>query len=307
MTYYDNDINNNPKQQENELRQNDPDLTEEKTMTLTKTSNVAVVENKATSAAAKPFVFVPLGMSGRTHQVSRGSKRLIEEEVTLADLEKMTGLFYEKAFADETLDKLIRSHNDPHGTRFAKWIHQKLSGSTVWDQDRHARSLEPVTLAGGHRHVVHDRSSAHVAAWYSPKRPSHEVGRHFQLDESRVWIRLHFWALRESGIMTASPSFTDYYVRFIGKLMNAILCSESRRFTHRSLPSYFSAHFVRVYENSAPAYARDSLRWSANRQNIETYIANGRKMKDVLGISQRQAEAQIPRSELRDTVWPYTQ
>eukprot|EP00977_Amphora_coffeiformis_P011414 scaffold2765_cov165-Amphora_coffeaeformis.AAC.8 len=279
------DSSTTPKQQENELRWNDPDLVlEEETMhTMKETSKVvALEENKATSSAAKPFVFVPLRMSGRTHQVSPGSKRLIEEEVTLADLEKMTQLFYEKAFLDETLDQFIRSHDDPHGARFARWIHQKLSGSTVWDQDRQGRNLEPVTLAGGHRHVVHDRSSAHVAAWYSPKRKAHEVGRHFQLDESRVWMRLHFWAMRESGIMTKSPSFADYYVRFIG-------------------------HFVNVYENSAPAYTRDSLRWSANRQNIDTYLANGRRMVDVVGISQEQAERQIPRSELDDMVWPYTQ
>ena len=283
MTDYNN--TNNPNQRENELRRNDPDLiVEEETMNnMTETSkNVIVVEDRSTPSSAMPFVFVPLRMNGRTHQVSPGSKRLIEEEVSLADLEKMTQLFYEKAFLDETLDKFIRSHDDPHGTRFARWIHQKLSGSTVWDQDRRERNSDPVALAGGHRHVVHDRSSAHVAAWYSPKRPSHHVGRHFQLDESRVWMRLHFWALRESGIMTKSPSFVDYYIRFI-------------------------AHFVRVYENSAPAYARDSFRWSANRENIETYVANGRKMVDVIGISQTQAEMQIPQSEVHDMVWPYNQ
>lgn len=285
MHQHSNNNNNNPKQQENHLRNNDPDLTSEALMSSPSSSNQHANGTTTFTTTSKcPFSFVPLRMggNGRTHQVSQGSKRLIEQEVSLADLEKMTHLFYETAFADATLDKFIRSHSDPHGFRFAKWIHQKLSGSTVWDQDRYERSLEPVELAGGHLYTVHDRTSAHVAAWNSPKRPAHEVGRHFQLDECRVWMRLHFWAMRQSGIMETSPSFADYYVRFI-------------------------SHFVRIYESSAPAYARESLRWSADPKNIETYIQNGRQMNDVLGLSQQQAQAQIPASELNDTVWPYIQ
>merc|ERR1712137_191448 len=180
-----------------------------------------------------------------THFPSQGSRYLMEEEVTLEDLKKVTHKFYELAFQDKTLDKFIRSHSDPHGDRFAKWIHQKLGGSTVWDEDRASR---------GRGCPVHDRSSAHVAAWYSPKRPAAERGEHFQLDDCRTWMRLHFWALRESGLMEKSPSFADYYVRFIG-------------------------HFVRVYESTAPPFARDSLRWSADPKNIEEYIRNGRQMK----------------------------
>ena len=40
-------------------------------------------------------------------------------------------------------------------------------------------------------------------------------------------MRLHFWAMRETGIVEQSPSFAEYYVKFI-------------------------AHFVSVYERSAP-------------------------------------------------------
>jgi hypothetical protein len=269
-------------QQEAELRQNDPDLREEGGGNIVSEVASPDFDKASLSTSTKPFKFIPLGMGGggRTHVVSEGSRRLIEEEVSLADLQKMTELFYEKAFQDATLDKFIRSHTDPHGARFAKWIHQKLSDSSVWDQDRYSRNSEPVQLAGGHHHVVHDRSSAHVAAWYSPKRPSHEVGRHFKLDECRVWMRLHFWAMRESGIMEKSPSFADYYLRFI-------------------------SHFVKVYEGSAPAYARESLRWSERSHNISTYLSNGRKMVDVLGLTQDQARAQLPRNEAMDTQWPY--
>ena len=69
-----------------------------------------------------------MGGDGGTHRVSEGSRSLIENEVTLADLERMTHLFYEHAFQDVTLSKFIRNFDDPHGERFAKWIHQKLSG-----------------------------------------------------------------------------------------------------------------------------------------------------------------------------------
>lgn len=284
-------------QQEKTLRQSDADLLEEARSSLgnpMKQQNQDSADSIAkcpfnhttTTPAVEqpnlPFRFIPLRMGGNggTHMHSTGSKALLEAEVTLADLEGMTELFYEKAFADATLDKFIRSHDDPHAARFAKWIHQKLTGSNIWDTDRRTRDLTPVQVAGRREIVVHDRSSAHVAAWYSPKRPPREVGRHFELDECRVWMRLHFWAMRESGIMEKSPSFADYYVRFIG-------------------------HFVRVYEGSAPLFARDSLRWSKDPKKIEQYLKNGRKMKDVLGLSFGAALKQIPEDEAEDLEWPY--
>ena len=271
-----------------EFRRSDDDLQQESgvsvrdTATTSQTESMTGLSNQD-GLKRYPFHFVPLKMggdSGRTHVISSESRRLINQEVTLDDLMKMTSLFYENVFQDPTLDKFIRDRSDPHGVRFAKWIHQKLSGSNVWDRDRQTRNLQPVTLANQIQHVVHDRSSAHAAAWYSPKRLAEDVGRHFQLDECRVWMRLHFWALRESGIIEQSPSFTDYYVRFIG-------------------------HFVRVYESTAPNFARDSFRWSASPSNIETYIRNGRRMNDVLNLSLEEAKKQIPSSEANDNAWPY--
>ena len=271
-------------QQVENFRLSDEDLIEETNPgdTVGSSPGVKTPPSLLRSTEPKPYKFVPLTMggNGRTHVVSKESRSLIEEEVTLADLEKMTALFYDRVFQDPTLDQFIRSHDDPHGSRFAKWIHQKLSGSNVWDHDRQTRDLKPVTLAGGHRHVIHDRTSAHAAAWYSPKRPSQQVGRHFELDECRVWMRLHFWAMRESGLLEKSPSFSDYYVRFIG-------------------------HFVRVYESTAPNFARDSFRWSADPANIAAYIQNGRRMSDVLDLSLDEAQGQIPYSEANDFAWPY--
>ena len=206
---------------------------------------------------------------------------LLEHEVSFDDLRRMTHKFYDFAFQDVTLDKFIRSHNDPHGDRFAKWIHQKLTGSNIWDEDRRTRDLSPHEIAGGRGIVVHDRTSAHVAAWNSVKRPASEVGRHFTLEECRVWMRLHFWAMREAGLVEQSPTFADYYVRFIG-------------------------HFVAVYERSATVFARESFRWSANPKNIEEYIMNGRRMKDVLGVRPRDAIGDVLAKELdQDGEWPY--
>lgn len=270
------------------FRRSDDDLMDESTVnqqqqqqlgtTSDNTNSIDIPSN--VSRTSKPFKFVPLRMNGRTHTVSRESQQLIRNEVSLQDLEKMTSLFYEKVFQDPVLDKFIRNQNDPHGERFAKWIHQKLSGSHVWDDDREQRDTTPVTLANNIQHVVHDRSSAHAAAWYSPKRPEEDVGRHFQLDECRVWMRLHFWALRESGILEISPSFADYYVRFIG-------------------------HFVRVYEATAQVFARDSYRWSADPKNIDRYIQSGRRMNEIMKLSYKTAKLQIPISEANDTTWPY--
>ena len=70
--------------------------------------------------------------------------------------------------------------------------------------------------------------SSHAAAWYIPKIPKRDVGRHFNLDECHVWVDastiLELW---ESGLVESNPSFAEYYIRFIG-------------------------HFVRVYEVTAP-------------------------------------------------------
>jgi hypothetical protein len=272
--------------EEQKLRASDADLQEE--AVEVSIGKCPFTGHSGSRAAVKeeplPFQYIPLRMGGNggTHKPSEGSEALIENEVSLQDLKKMTNKFYEIAFQDETLDKLIRSHSDPHGDRFAKFIHQKLTGSNVWDRDRKNRDLTPRPVAGGRMAVVHDRSSAHAAAWYSPKRPAKEVGRHFNLEECRVWMRLHFWAMRESGVVEQSPSFADYYVRFIG-------------------------HFVAVYERKATMFARESFRWSANPKNIETYIRNGRKMKDVLGLRVSSAIKVLPEDEAEDDDWPYYQ
>lgn len=273
-------------QANDELLSSDPDLQEED---IPSSSGCPFAHHhhhhhshssSATTNEPLPYQFIPLPRG--SHKVSDGSKGLIDNnEVSLDDLTRMTRIFYECAFQDDTLDRLIRSHHDPHAERFAKWIHQKLSGSDLWDDDRRTRDVTPVTVANERMVIVRDRTSAHVAAWFSPKRPPDQVGRRFQLDECRVWMRLHFWALRQAGLVEKSPTFADYYVRFIG-------------------------HFVAVYEKRATKFARESFRWSEDPNSTQAYMHGGRIMKDVLGVGHEDAKATLPEEEL-DYKWPYHQ
>merc|ERR1711879_452215 len=108
--------------------------------------------------------------------------------------------------------------------------------------------------------VSFDRSSAHFAAWHSPKREAHKWGQHFKPDDARVWMRLHFWAAREPRMFEteAGRAFMEYYTRFIG-------------------------HFISIYSSKSPPFTRESLRWSANLENINRYLAAGNVMEDVIG------------------------
>jgi hypothetical protein len=255
----------------------DPDIAKEKTQKV-QSKNIGTQPHKA------PFRFIPLVVSGGSHQDTDNTKKLIEEIGGLNSLVKFTGLFYQKMFADQTMDKFINSHDDPHAQRFATFILYKFGVDDVWYKDcrKRERAQKPTPLAGGQQICVYDRSSAHAAAWYSAKREPSKVGRRFKLDDSRIWMRLHFWALRESGLLEQSPSFVDYYIRFIG-------------------------HFVRVYERSAPCFARDSFRWSADPKNIAQYVKNGRKMVDLIDKPYAAHLKSIPDAEANDTVWPYNQ
>eukprot|EP00978_Attheya_sp_CCMP212_P007924 scaffold18416_cov63-Attheya_sp.AAC.1 len=281
--------------QVNQLRLSDADLQEEANSARTNPNNnhattdgtntnppvASNSNNNATTTNSFPFRFVPLRLNGNSHAPSAKSVALLTEVGGVEGLQSMTERFYQKAFKDATLDTFIRDHNDPHGRRFATWVHEKLGGpGRLWTKDRAERSHESVEVARGQRVVVHDRTTAHVAAWNSPKRAPRDMGHHFELDEARVWMRLHFWALRDAGLHEISPSFTNYYVRFIG-------------------------HFMNVYERTAPMFARESFRWSANPQNIQTYLDNNKTMTDVLGLSYRQALRQLPKEEREDSEWPY--
>lgn len=240
-------------------------------------------EDGRPSLAPREVEHVPLnwrrGSGG--HQANDATLRLFREAGGREAIKRFTTAFYQKAFADPVIDRFIREHDDPHGERFANWIAEKFGDGTPWTAERASRSTCPFQAHGHQFQTPHDRSSAHYAAWHSPKREPERFGEHFKLDDCRIWMRLHFWAMREAGIVEASPSFAEYYVKFI-------------------------AHFVSVYERTAPPFAREALRWSEDPANIERYAAEGNHMPDVVGVSFQDAAARLPTEE-RDSQgnWPY--
>jgi len=215
------------------------------------------------------------------HRPNSDTLRLLHEVGGKEGVRRFTELFYEKVFQDPHLDRFIRDQGDPHGERFANWIVEKFGEGTPWSEERRTRKVCPFQ---SHGHIIdtpHDRSSAHFAAWHSPKREAHEFGQHFKLDDCRIWMRLHFWAMREAGIFEQSPGFADYYIKFIG-------------------------HFVSVYERSATVFARESARWSEDPHRVEQYIAAGRVMQDVEGVPFNKAVSAVLPEERRGE-WPYSE
>ena len=233
-------------------------------------------------------VLVPLNVTNGSHKANSQTRDLVRSIGGLPTLLRFTTIFYEKAFADPHLDKFIRKHSDPHGERFASWIVEKFGDGTPWTEERYTRPSDVMKIGHQIYEVAHDRSSAHFAAWHSPKREPHKVGQHFKPDDARVWMRLHFWAAREAGLFEAqNGAFMDYYTRFIG-------------------------HFISVYSSMAPPFTRESARWSADPQNIEHYLASGNHMTDVIDMPIEEALATLPQGERAYTgsrannrLWPY--
>ena len=79
--------------------------------------------------------------------------------------------------------------------------------------------------------------------------------------------------------MKRSPSFANYYVKFLGQ-------------------------FVSVYELTAPQFARESFRWSEDEAAVKRYKET-RVMEDVIGLSYREAISQLPADERENGGWPY--
>ena len=241
------------------------------------------------SAGDEPRDALPLNVSRGTHRASPATAALLSAVGGRSALVRFTNAFYRKAFQDPQLDPFIRSHDDPHGERFASWIAEKMGAGQPWSEERATRRVCPFHAHGQTLSTPHDRSSAHYAAWHSPKRSDAKFGNHFKLDDCRVWMRLHFWAAREAGFYDTSAGrrWMDYYVRFI-------------------------AHFVSVYERTAPPFAREAARWSADPANTAAYLERGRTMPDVVGVSLNKALATLPPEEreytgssARTLLWPY--
>lgn len=265
---------------------NDPDIVQERRLAL-EHSLAELEETKVLHVRDKELCeFVQLNVVNRAHTANTETRRLVSSVGGVAVLERFTNCFYAKVFTDQHIDKFIASHDDPHGSRFASWIAEKFGDGKPWTQER--RTREPHTLLIGNRvvDVAYDRSSAHFAAWHSPKREPEKWGDHFKLHDARIWMRIHFWAAREVG-MFENPEFMDYYVRFIG-------------------------HFIGIYASNSPIFTRESARWSANPRNIRKYIESGCLMLDVIDKPLEVAILKLPQDERhytgsghRSPDWPY--
>lgn len=234
----------------------------------------------------QPLRQVPLGGRGfgpgqGGHRPHVDSRALLNEAGGRAGLLQFTNEFYRLSFADPHIDQFIRAHDDPHGERFASWITEKFGVGTPWTDERRTRKICPFQSHGHTLETPHDRSSSHFAAWHSPKREPGKFGQHFKVDDARVWQRLHFLAMRTTGMYQTSPSFCAYYEKFLG-------------------------HFVSVYERSAVQFTRESARWSEDPANVARYVAAGRRMTDVIDVPLQQALRDLPAEE-RDGAsrWPY--
>jgi truncated hemoglobin YjbI len=270
----------------------DPDIAEERKTLFLKNSEgpVSLVKrnDEQNRRGSEPIQFVPLNVIDRKHEANRGTRMLVRSVGGLQTLRRFTTSFYKKCFADPHIDKFIRRHSDPHGERFASWVAEKFGDGTPWTEARMMRTQDLMKFGNSVQEVAFDRSSAHFAAWHSPKREPHKWGQHFKPDDARVWMRLHFWAARETGLFEPQhAAFMDYYVRFIG-------------------------HFISIYSSKSPPFTRESARWSADPRNIEQYLASGNLMTDVIDQPLEQALAELPASEREYTgsthpnpSWPY--
>merc|ERR1712232_1006815 len=267
----------------------DPDIEEERRVLEKARKPNTVVNTTSPATTSKPVRVMPLNVINRKHVANADTRRLVQAIGGLPVLRRFTEAFYKKAFADPHLDKFIRSHDDPHGERFATWIAEKLGDGTPWTNERRTRPVTQLRIGREVVEVAFDRSSAHYAAWHSPKREPHKWGQHFKPDDARVWMRLHFWAARETGLFEteAGRAFMEYYTRFIG-------------------------HFISIYSSKSPPFTRESQRWSADPQNIQRYLAAGNVMEDVIGKSVDSEMAKLPPVEqaytgsgVRNPAWPY--
>eukprot|EP00746_Dinoflagellata_sp_MGD_P140190 gnl/MRDRNA2_/MRDRNA2_73481_c0_seq3.p1 gnl/MRDRNA2_/MRDRNA2_73481_c0~~gnl/MRDRNA2_/MRDRNA2_73481_c0_seq3.p1 ORF type:complete len:354 (-),score=60.21 gnl/MRDRNA2_/MRDRNA2_73481_c0_seq3:403-1464(-) len=265
----------------------DPDIADEKLkMKKMLSEHGAAHEINAIPKQLSPMRMIRLNVVNGKHHSSSDTRELLRSIGGLPVLIRFTNNFYEKAFADPHLDQFLVSHDEPHGERFATWIAEKLGDGTPWSDERRTRPRKVMRIGQEQVYVSYDRSSAHFAAWHSPKRKADVWGDHFKLDDARTWMRLHFWAARETG-MFKHEAFMDYYIRFI-------------------------AHFISIYSSKSPPFTRESAHWSADPQNVQQYLDAGKHMVDVVGIPLEQALAQLPSTERAYTgsrhsspEWPY--
>lgn len=161
--------------------------------------------------------------------------------------------------------------------------------------------------------VVHDRSTAHYAGWHSTKRPAEDVGTHFELDDCRVWLRLHLWACRECGLFERDPAVSEGDPASPGSALGA-----ETRAQFEAWYTKFLAHFVRVYRRISPPFVPVECAWSLSKENLDGYLANvatGKmSMPDVINVlSDDEALRKLGDGDrqtvehVKASAWPYEQ
>jgi len=186
---------------------------------------------------------VPVIIRNGAHQVSEGTAQLLKDIGGGDRIREFCTRFYARAFLDLTLKDFFFEDDGAtaHAKRLADWIIQKMGGEgTPWTDSGRWGQRQP----------------SHSKAWHNEKRDVEVRGRHFKLGETRVWMRLHFWAVRECGLHR-HESFWNWYIGFI-------------------------EHFISVYESKAPRYAAQDAVWSAKPANTNRYLnEQGLRMSDI--------------------------
>jgi len=176
-------------------------------------------------------------------------------------------VFYTKFHNDAHLRQFLGGLQQPletHALRLGSYIAEMMGAADrPWHRDLAIRERTPIRLAGGRTAIVADRMSAHHCAWNSVDRPKEKIGRRFKLDDCRVWMRLFFWAVRESGYTDTHPLFL-YLRKFI-------------------------AHFIAIYEMTARAFTVAEAAWSRDQARTDAYLAAGNLMHDVVDVPLREA------------------
>ena len=187
---------------------------------------------------------IPLKIENSTHKVSDATAQLLLDIGGGDRIREFCTRFYARAFVDKVLKPFffLDDGAPAHAKRLGDWIIEKMGGEgSPWSESGRYGMRQP----------------SHYKAWNSDKRDPEVRGNHFSLTDTRVWIRLHFWAIRECGL-DKHEAFWEWYIQFI-------------------------EHFIGIYERRAPLYVkRDSL-WSANISNIDKYLKNDFVMLDIIG------------------------
>eukprot|EP01080_Neovahlkampfia_damariscottae_P008899 gene8899-847_t len=154
--------------------------------------------------------------------------------------------FYARMFEDAHLKQFIFETDgaEAHGKRLGDWIIEKMGCKLEG---------EPWSESGRYG----ERQRSHYKAWNNEIRDKSVRGKHFKLDDSRIWVRLHFWAVRECGLSEHVP-FWSWYKEFI-------------------------EHFIGIYEYKAIAYVQKDAEWSSKKKNLQKYFHDKNMMKDVVG------------------------